>query len=479
MNKQKNTSIAETVSDYTIYACGSVRNILKDISHQYFQTLVRFALMLAVIWSVGSVYATDSTGVRTTPELSDQEIQAKVEGLHQHIWKYFYHPQVKLLYDYIAPLQEKDRWAHLPTAEEVNANNPSVGGWGTGMEDGSINGGAYLAGMVYRHEVTGQPKHAEDARKIYEGLRLLGTVVDRKGFIPRSVLPDGKTYYTNSSVDQYTMYVYGLYTYYHSSIATKQEKAQIRSIMHDICSRIEEDGFDILTHDGKPARVSRIGAIRSDRSSRLLEMYRVGYDVTGDKHWLDIYEEKVAENQYARLRDITTPSRVNTMPWNVRQAVYGILQNQASLIPLFEVETSLLTKAVYLEAMHLNANIVSDRVTLFREYDPNIHSDNYTLGGWRTGENPRPGGLSKEFKVVRDPCEALVVMLLAHDKYLIEPYQYQGGKGKLYADYLRNITRELLSTYDFPKMRTFGAFYAEIAYWLAVKQGLFEYRREK
>lgn len=481
MNKlKKNTSawIAETDSGLTIYASVSVKNILSNILHRYFQTLVWFAIIFAAIGSGGSIYANDSTNMRTVPVLSDREIQAKVEGLHQHIWKYFYNPQVNLLYDYIAPLQEKDRWGHLPTVEEVNARNPNVSGWGTGMEDGSINGGTYLVGMVYRHEVTGQPEHAEDARKIYEGLRLLGTVSERKGFIARSVLPDGKTYYTNSSVDQYTMYVYGLYTYYHSSIATEKEKAQIRSIMHDICTRIEDDGFDILTHDGKPALVSDIGVIRSDRSSRLLEMYRVGYDVTGDTHWLDIYQEKLAENQYARLRDITTPSRVDT-PGKSRSAVYCILQDQASLIPLFELETSLAIRAGYLEAIRLNANLVSDRVTLFREYDPDIHSDNYKLGGWRTGENPRPGGLSKEFNLVRNPCEALVVMLLAHDKYLIEPYPYQGEQDKLYTDYLRNITRELLSTYDFAKMRTFGSFYAEIAYWLAVKQGLFEYMPEK
>lgn len=468
MNRlKKNTSawIDETDSDNTICASVSVKNIWSIILHRDFQILVRFAIMLAVIGSSENIYATNFVNMRTVPLLSDREIQAKVEELHQHIWKYFYHPKVSLLYDYIAPLKEKDRWGHLPTVEEVKASKPNVCGWGTGMEDGALNGGAYLAGMVYRYEVTGQLDHAEDARKIYEGLRLLGTISERKGFIARSVLPDGKTYYTNSSVDQYTMYVCGLYTYYHSSIATEKEKAQIRLIMHNICTRIEDDGFDnILTNVGKPALVSEIGAFRHDRSSRLLEMYRVGYDMTGDTHWLDIYQEKLAENHYTRLRNITTPFKQN---------VYGILQNQASLILLLELETSLPIKASYLEAMRLNTNLVSDRVTMFREYNPKIHSDNYKLGGWRKGENG--GLLSIERKPVRDPCEALVVMLLARDKYLTEPYPYKGEQEKLYTDYLRNITRELLSTYDFPKMRTFGAFYAEIAYWLAVKQGLFEY----
>ena len=66
-------------------------------------------------------YAFSGTGISHEPNMNDRVLQEKIEGLHQHIWKYFFHPEVNLIYDYIAPLSEKDRWKHLPTKEEINA----------------------------------------------------------------------------------------------------------------------------------------------------------------------------------------------------------------------------------------------------------------------------------------------------------------------------------------------------------------------
>lgn len=419
--------------------------------------------------------------------LGDRELQAKVATLHEHVMSRFVHPQTNLLYDYIAPPGAQDPWGHLPTPKEIKASQPNACGWGAGMEDCSINGGAYLAGMVVRHEITRQPAHAEEARRLYQGLRLLGTVAPRKGFIARGVLPDGKSFYPNSSVDQYTFFVYGLWTYYHSTIATEAEKGEIRAIMHDVCARIEDDGFDILTADGKPALVSDVGVIRSDRSTRLLEIYRVGADVTGGAHWLEIYKEKTAENKYARLRDVTTPSRVDVMPWKSRQSVYGILQNQVSLLPLLALEESLPIKACYLEALRLDGRLVEGRMEEFRKYTPAIHDDNYTLGGWRAAPtvDPRSPGMQKEMRTVRGPAEALVLMLMGNGVYLNEPDaarpeakgdpKMEGKSEALYRGYLRDSLREMLTLYDLTKMRTFCCIYPEIAYWLAVKQGLVEY----
>lgn len=400
-------------------------------------------------------------------------IQDTMRILHELIWERLIHPDVHMIYDYMAPPGEPDKWEHLPTPEEIKDNNPNACGWQTGMEDCSINGGAYLAGLVNRYSITNLPEHAGEARTIYQGLKMLGTVSPRKGFIARGVLPDGISHYCNSSVDQYTLYVYGVWRYYHSSIATEKEKSEIEEIINNICTRIEEDGFDILREDGKPALVSDIGAIRSDRSSRLLEMFIAGYDITSNKHWLEIYREKLKENDYARLRDIITPSRIEGLYADSKPNAYVILQNQVSLMPLFEIETDMAIKSCYLEAIRLNAKLIEDQVLWFRNYDPNLHTDDYELGRWRVGEPGLPETMKGCFKPVRSACESMVVMLLANDKYLIEPYE--GVQEKFYSDYLRNICRELLLTYDYDKIRTFEMIYAEIAYWFAVKQGMFEY----
>lgn len=417
--------------------------------------------------------ATDTTVHRPAVLLNDQDLQQKMERLHRHIRQNFIHPELNIIYDCMASPQEKDKWGFLPTVQEVHANKPDVCGWKTGMENCALSGGIYLAGMVYRYEVTGRPEHAADARRIYEGLRLLATVPKSKGFIARGLLPDGKTYYINSSVDQYTLYVFGIWTYYHSKIASEKEKAEIRSIMQDVCARIEQDGFTINTDKGTPALVCEIGVIRSDRSSRLLELYLVGYDITGDKRWLDIYREKTAENNYARVKTVTDPAHVNNPYGTAQMAVFALLQNQVSLIPLLQLEPSIPLKAAYLEAVRTTAKVVSDRVMLFREYDPKMHNDNYRLGGWRRGENPRPGSLTTEFRVLRMPSEALIVMLMSHGASLTTPHN--GLLDAVVTSKLSDISRELLSTYDYPKTRMSDGLYSEVAYWLAVKQGIFAY----
>jgi hypothetical protein len=79
--------------------------------------------------------------------------------------------------------------------------------------------------------------------------------------------------------------------------------------MAEICAMIEHDGT-ILASNGAPAFVSDIEAIRCDRSSRMLEVFLVGYDITGDKHLRDVYLKKVREGNYGRLRSILDPKEI-------------------------------------------------------------------------------------------------------------------------------------------------------------------------
>lgn len=428
---------------------------------------LRTIVVLAVVGCARFAWPGDSP-----PSDIDRVAQEKAEQIHTLLWERFIHPETNMLYDYIAPLSAKDRWAHLPTPADIAAKIPNTTGWGTGMEDCCINGGAYLGCLTIAYDVSKNEKIKEQARRIYHGLRTLGTLGPRKGFVARGVTPDGKGFYSNSSVDQYTLYIYGLWAYVNSPIATEDEKKEIKTIIADVCARVEDDGFDILCADGKPGLVSDIGVIRSDRSSRLLALYQFGAALTGDEHIKAIYGEKLRENNYARLKDIATPSRVDILPWKAKQMVYGILQNQVSLLPLLYLEKDFGVKAAYLEAIRLNARLVEERMLGFREYTPAIHTDEYVLGGWRKGE-PFPKNIQQEHRFVRGPSEALVVMLMAQGCDLVE--KSPGLQQAFYGKYLKDTTAELLQKLDFDKMRTYSMLYAEMAYWLAAKQGLFTY----
>ncbi|WP_372935177.1 hypothetical protein [Mariniphaga sediminis] len=401
--------------------------------------------------------------------IDDYTLQKKVQKLHEHVWTYFFHPDVNLIYDYIAPLDDKNRWEFLPTRNEILNGIPNLAGWGTGMEDCALNGGAYLAGMVYRFEVTRKEEHAEEARRIYKGLQLLGTVSSQKGFVPRGVLPDGRSFYPNSSVDQYTFYLFGLWTYYHSNIPTEDERKQISSIVGNICERIKKDNFNILSSDNKRAKYCNIGRISVDRSSRLLATFRIGFDLTKEKRWMKIYTRMLKTNNYSRLQDVNSYSNINKL------TTYSILQNQASLFPLVQLEKNFPIKANYKNAMNLHAKIAkSSRLMAYQNYRPDIHTDEYDLGLWRVGKEPRPKNFQEEHLYVREPSEALLIMLFANNNYLLD-YEIKEEKD---LEVLRNICRKLISTYEYKKMRRYGLIYTEIAYWLADKQKLLKYKQE-
>jgi hypothetical protein len=171
----------------------------------------------------------------------------------------------------------------------VAASKPSTGGWGTALENCALDGGSYLGGLVDRFSVTRQPGHAEEARKVFCGLKLIADAADRKGCIPRGVMPDRKTHYPESSVDQYTKYAYGLWRYFHSPIATEPEKSDIRSIFESMLRRLEADQFVILRDDGGPTRFGDLNALKPSRAERLLAIVLAGADVTGDAHWREVY----------------------------------------------------------------------------------------------------------------------------------------------------------------------------------------------
>ncbi len=427
-------------------------------------------LALAFLVAVSTTgRASEPVNSQFSSKTNDYELQKKMEGLHEYIREHFYNPDLNIFYEYTNPKEEIGRWSHLPTKEEIAAAKPNPSGWRTGMEDGALNGSAYLAGMIYRYEVTGDPEHAEEVRKIFQGLVLLGTVSKEKGFIARSVLPDGKSFYPASSVDQYTMYVFGMWLYYNSNIASDKEKALIREMINDICTRIEKDSFKILSAKGETVTYGNIGSTYTDRASRLLEVLLAGYYITDEEHWLNIYQEKLQEKSYRRLKNTLLPSVLE------KCEAYTVLQNQVSLITLFELEKEIPIRSAYLCALNLNAKVAEEKLVAYKEYKPETLPDFYQLGGWRSDQDSLPRNIYREYHQVRVPCESMIIMLLSQNIYLVEPFN--GISDKKYVAFLREECLKLLSVYDYTKMESTACLYAEIAYWLAVKQKLLDYQK--
>jgi hypothetical protein len=320
--------------------------------------MVHRTQIAASIWAA-AVLCSGQSGVPELPAISEM-LAAKDRFFAAAV-----HPETHLIYSRV-DLTNGPPWAHVvfPRPEDIrgklNADRevPNV-------SNCAMAGGLFLGQLVDIHDLTGDAAAAEQARVVFDGLTRLASASERKGFIARCILPGDptKAHFNNSSVDQYTFYVYGLHKYFRSRIASDSERETMRRIMDEICNSIERDNT-ILASNGEPAWVSDIEAIRADRSSRLLEVFLVGHAITGKPHWRDVYLEAVRQAGAQRLRTLLDPDmvRYTYAPRDRKRGpeyadLNSMWQTQYSLVPLVELEYDIAMKAAYLDAMRLNASI--------------------------------------------------------------------------------------------------------------------------
>jgi hypothetical protein len=339
------------------------------------------------------------------------------------MWRDYIDPQTFQAYTY---LDAKTRRPLLPSYADVAANKP--GAWGTALENCALDGGAYLGALVDRYAVTGRPEHGEEARKIYQGLRLIAEAAARKGCIPRGVMPDGRAHYPESSVDQYTMYVYGLWRYCRSPMATAREKEEISAIFGAMLTRLEEDHFVILTDAGGPTRFGDLDSLKPSRAERLLAIVLAGANVTGDAHWREAYL-RLREPRLKHCRGL------GGQPW-------VLVQNQMAFFLLRHLEQDAEVRKIY-EAASLEAA---------RACAPCLKRCAQTTG-------------EREFtQTVMNPLEGALTITLTEDREFI-------------AQHLADIKRVVV-TYNYERALRGGVLFvngvrpAECVAWALARQGV-------
>lgn len=188
----------------------------------------------------------------------------------------------------------------FPTVREISRLYPNPVGYGTGMEDSMLNGGALLDGYVARFERTGTDEPF--AHALANGM-LTCAENGKDGFLPRSLSrDDGKSHYIDSSIDQYTMFVFGLYRLYFSGMATENEKERIARAFSRIADRAQrnvtrENAWDMLREDGGHTLVTRMRgeSIGPHGHCRLPMLYAAAYRVTGDEKYDRLYRAVIDE----------------------------------------------------------------------------------------------------------------------------------------------------------------------------------------
>ena len=163
-----------------------------------------------------------SLAVSTRITRADVAVEASVEKAHAEIWGRFIDKHDVML-DFANP----DGPLSIPTQEECKLGKPNALGWWSPIENGAFFNGLYMEAAVNRWRKTQRPEDAEKARRLANGLMLLGSASEVKGFVGRGVATDGKSHYRMGSDDQTLPWFYGLWGYLESGIATDGERSRI------------------------------------------------------------------------------------------------------------------------------------------------------------------------------------------------------------------------------------------------------------
>lgn len=275
----------------------------------------------------------------------------------------FYSPRTSLIYDFRTGEGEAGLIGSLPTPQEIKACQPCATGWSSGMEDSVLNGGPMLLAAVFRWEVTKDEEARRDGLKIFHGLVRCAEVSGIEGFVARSVSPvDGKSFFPNSSRDQYTLFVCAMWRFSRSEMAgdaQAPERIKARKLLVAVArfsekSVLPENKYCLMRADGKPAYVSQMwtatpgvaddrlwlsvyGGIGPHEATRLPMFYAAAYSVTGDRHWREMelkYADQAIEMANGR--------------WGEKGAGFAVFQAQVAQRLLYETETDPVRKAKYL-----------------------------------------------------------------------------------------------------------------------------------
>jgi hypothetical protein len=396
---------------------------------------------------------------------ADPALEQQMDLAWTMVWTRFYQPKVQTFADYLSSYEAGHEQDHLPKAEEVQRQYPNPCGYGTGMEDGMILGGAMLSILADRFEVTGEDELRRQSRQVFEGMRRCVSVHGVPGFVARNVCPeDGQSVYINSSRDQYTHFVHGLWKYYHSPLSDEQTRDEIRPLLVAVADRMlefvtPENDYDFCRADGQhcPLRICRMWNVQAHEAARLPMIYAAAWDVSHEERYRAAWRKYAAE----AIEQSASPDG--------NKPAYALLQMQCSLELLAALEPEEPLREKILAAMRHVADLSQVRVIKVSEAIARKTPEEMRMLGpdWRTVavwknqkgyQVPQWGAYREIWHLTRELGEAAIVPLMLPAPQMT-PEQKQ------------RLTR-MLSSFDYAHNSSCGLVYHVGAYWKARRHGL-------
>lgn len=221
------------------------------------------------------------------------QTSVQAEQIWQHITECLMGYGSDLIYDFEVP-----SGSDFPTPEEIARLYPNPCGYSTGMEDGMLAAGTMLDVALLRYALEGAEEARALCHRIVSGM-LACCEAAQDGFVPRALCPqDNKSFYPDSSRDQYTMLLFGFFRFLEAGLATEDEHQRIAAVCAAIADRarknvVAENGYDLLRADGRPSLncVMWGASLANHEICRLPMIYLMAWHTTKRAEYLHAYEQ--------------------------------------------------------------------------------------------------------------------------------------------------------------------------------------------
>jgi hypothetical protein len=358
----------------------------------------------------------------------------------------------------------------LPTPEECKAGKPNALGWWAPIENGAMFNGLYMDAAVNRWKRTKSAEDAIKARKLMEGLLLLNSISEVKGFVGRGVSTDGKSHYPMGSNDQTMPWFLGLWRYWESELATQEEKARIVKHLVETAEEIVRLGWKMPAEEPFKTRGSFNG-FHFEEAARMLFTMKMLHRVTGDEKWRTMYlaelEKRGGEKNQSK-RELCAGGMVF---WYSKRHNWTSCAAVGGLRGLWELETNADFKADFAKGLVASAKLAAESLSLAQQFD-NTDTSRFEMD-WRvmnkewkpqTTEHeaqnlaltqlksflkvaPRR---AKETAFVREPTAAAWIVTLCPDAAVLEQHA--------------SDVERVIAHYDYAKLYYSQFFWAEMAW---------------
>ncbi len=392
---------------------------------------------------------------------------SSVEQAHTEIWRRFIDKH-GIMIDFT----DLDGSVSLPTPEECREGKPNTLGWWAPIENGAMFNGLYVDAAANRWRHTKSADDAAKARRLMEGLLLLNSISDVRGFIGRGVSTDGKAHYPMGSDDQALPWFLGLWRYLDSGLATTEERGRIVAHLTETADIIVEKKWAIPAEPPFGVRGSFASFI-FDSAPRLLFVAKMMHTVTSDAKWDAIYRaalhERGGDEKLSRLEVCERGMVFHYAKYHSWTSCTCV----GALRGLWEMEKNEAIRAVFARGLQASADLAFKSLPMAQQFD-NADTSHFEMDWlksmlplWKPQQteqeaediarhqygafakaSPRS---SKEHEFVREPTAAAWVVTLAPDANILKSRA---------ADVERVIAH-----YDYAKLYYSQFFWAESAWW--------------